>query len=574
MSSDFCGSFRLIEERLTRLRASEALTFEVEHTHRDGHVFPLEVSASMVSIGKDPVVLAFHRDIAQRKQAEASLRKISVAVEQSPVTVVITDAQGRIEYVNPKFTAVTGYSAAEAMGQNPRILKSGHFSPETYQGLWATLTSGATWEGVFHNRKKNGDLFWEAATIAPIKDSEGRITNYVAIKEDITERRRAEADLLETKLLMESIVNSTPDMIWSVDPEQFRLLSFNHSLADYFSRNRGIRIRIGMGQEELFPAGKAREYWYGLYRRALAEGSFSVDYHVSAGTHVLNLNFNLLEREGRVFGISVSGRDFTAQRNAQKEILRLNQGLEQRVRERTAQLEATNHELEAFSYSVSHDLRAPLQIVNGFSEALLEDYHGRLDEGARKYLTRIHLGAQRMGNLIDDLMKLSKTSRSELKVAECDLSALCGQVVGDLAELDPGRGVEFAVQPGMRVQADPQLMRVVLENLLGNAWKFTSKVPKARIAVGEAVTAGGERCFFVRDNGAGFDMAQADQLFNAFKRLHEAAEFEGSGIGLAIVQRVIHRHGGRVWAEAKPGEGARFHFTLPGRDEAGSAEGA
>jgi len=241
----------------------------------------------------------------------------------------------------------------------------------------------------------------------------------------------------------------------------------------------------------------------------------------------------------------------------------LNEDLEQRVRERTAQLEAANREMEAFSYSVSHDLRAPLRSIDGFSQALLEDCQDQLDAAGRQYLGRIRLGTQRMADLIEDLLELSKTSRAALDRGEVEVSGLARTVVDDLLRANPEAGVEVSIQPGLRAWADQHLLRVVLENLLGNAWKFTSKRPDPRVEVGEAVSAGGERTFFVRDNGAGFDMAHAGKLFQAFQRLHLSSDFEGTGIGLAIVQRIIHRHGGRIWAEAAPGEGAAFFFTLP-----------
>ena len=241
----------------------------------------------------------------------------------------------------------------------------------------------------------------------------------------------------------------------------------------------------------------------------------------------------------------------------------LNENLEQRVNERTAQLEAANREMEAFSYSVSHDLRAPLRSIDGLSQALLEDCQDQLDAAGRQYLSRIRLGTQRMGELIEDLLELSKTGRAELRRVEVELSGLARSVVDELARANPDSGVEVSIQPELRARADQHLIRVVLENLLGNAWKFTSKRRDPRIEFGGSVAPGGERIFFIRDNGAGFDMAHADRLFNAFQRLHLAADFEGTGIGLTIVQRIIHRHGGRIWAEAKPGEGASFFFTLP-----------
>jgi signal transduction histidine kinase/HAMP domain-containing protein len=228
----------------------------------------------------------------------------------------------------------------------------------------------------------------------------------------------------------------------------------------------------------------------------------------------------------------------------------------------TAALQAANRELEAFSYSVSHDLRAPLRSIDGFSQALLEDYAASLDAQAQDYLQRIRGATQRMAQLIDALLALSRITRVELRREDLDLTAIAQAIAADLQRQEPARQVAFVIAEGLRAAGDPRLLRVALENLLGNAWKFTATCPQACIEVGQRTQPDGARGFFVRDNGVGFDMAYADKLFGAFQRLHRASEFPGTGIGLATVQRIVHRHGGRIWAEGAVGQGATFSFTL------------
>jgi light-regulated signal transduction histidine kinase (bacteriophytochrome) len=251
--------------------------------------------------------------------------------------------------------------------------------------------------------------------------------------------------------------------------------------------------------------------------------------------------------------------DVTEKKVADNEVRRLNAELEQRVAERTTQLEATNKELEAFCYSISHDLRAPLRTIRGFTEVLLEQYATQLDERGQDFLRRTCEASSQMDRLIDDLLKLSRVSRAGIVTGEIDLSAIALQIFSELRHSEPARQIETKITPNLIGHGDERLMRLVLDNLLRNAWKFTGKQSQPRIEFGRAA----DGSFVVRDNGAGFDMAYAGKLFGVFQRLHSSAEFPGSGVGLAIVQRVINRHNGRVWANGKVNEGASFYFTLP-----------
>jgi PAS domain S-box-containing protein len=269
----------------------------------------------------------------------------------------------------------------------------------------------------------------------------------------------------------------------------------------------------------------------------------------------------LRDRGGALRGFADITHDKTETRAAEERIQQLNAELEERVRDRTAELARAVAELEAFSYSVSHDLRAPLRAIDGFSQALLGGAAASLDEKGRHYLDRIRAGAARMSELIDDLLLLSRVSRSDLRRAPVDVSALAAAIVSDLRRRDPERDVAVTIADGMHAVADQRLLAIALENLIGNAWKFTARRPTAHIEIG-VEDGGGEPVYFVRDDGAGFDMAYADKLFGAFQRLHAATEFEGTGIGLATAQRVINRHGGSIRAEGRPGAGATFFFTL------------
>src|SRR5690242_18792791 len=252
-----------------------------------------------------------------------------------------------------------------------------------------------------------------------------------------------------------------------------------------------------------------------------------------------------------------------ARDTALQQLAEANRDLERRVVQRTAELEAANRHLEAFSYSVSHDLRAPLRAISGFSDALAEECSAALGKEGLQYLERVRGGVRRMGELIDGMLGLSRVMKAELHRVPVDLSTLAEEVARDVRAAASDRSAQFLIHMGLRALGDPVLLRAVMTNLLDNAWKFTAKIPKAHIEFGQRGIEGDQPVFFVRDNGAGFDMNYAEKLFGVFQRLHRQDEFAGTGVGLATVQRIVNRHGGRIWAEARPNEGATFFFTLP-----------
>jgi PAS domain S-box-containing protein len=380
------------------------------------------------------------------------------------------------------------------------------------------------------------------------------------------ETARVRADEDNKRLLQ--VIDNTSAVIYMRDSEG-RYLLINRRYEQLFGVERE-RI-TGLTDHDLFPREIADEFRANDLK-ALACGE-AIQTEETAphpdGPHTyITVKYPITDATGHGYAICGISTDITDLKRAEEEAHLLNIGLEARVRERTAELEASTRELDAFAYSVSHDLRAPLRAVAGFSELLLEDYAGRLDETGRDYLARILAATARMSGLIDDLLSLSHATRAVPTWQQVDLTAIAHRVLADLeaADPDPDRRTQLIVEEGMCATGDAALLELALQNLLANAWKFTAKQDKALIHVGSAPAPGGGREFFVRDTGAGFDMRYADKLFVPFQRLHSREQFAGTGIGLAIVGRIISRHGGRIWAESAPEQGAVFRFVLPERD--------
>ena len=375
------------------------------------------------------------------------------------------------------------------------------------------------------------------------------------------QRRRAESDLETQGRSFRALFHANPLPMWVYDLATLRFLEVNDAASSVYGWTHDEFLRMTI--LDIRPQADALRMLEEVRRDQSAVTDWGTWQHLKRDGTIISAHVRSheLNYSGRRAVLAVA-EDVTEQVHTRAALQELNIELERRVAERTAELEAANQELESFSYSVSHDLRGPLRSIDGFSQALVEDYSDALDSNALDYLRRIRAAAQRMGGLIDDLLRLARVTRNELRHTDVNLATLAQDVVATLREQDPARAVEVRIAEPLPARGDAHLLGIAMENLLSNAWKFTSREPEAAVEVG-ALDQDGETVYFVRDNGAGFDMAYVHKLFGVFQRLHSPRDYEGTGVGLAIVHRVLTRHGGRVWAEAAPNDGATFYFTLP-----------
>ncbi len=397
---------------------------------------------------------------------------------------------------------------------------------------------------------------------SPLRDAEGRVRGSVGVFMDITERKRAQEKQAELASLLDlaHVIVMDPEYritYWSMGDE--RLYGYTREEALGRVTSELLRTQTTLHVDDMHEQLRRDGHWSGELRQVRRDGKL---------IYVASHQVLFRDANGKPSAVLEVNNDITEQKRVEEEFRRLNAELEQRVAERTSELRLANQglvvankELEAFSYSVSHDLRAPLRAVDGFSNALQKSFGEQLGERGADYLRRIRAAAQRMGELIDDLLGLSRATRMEVKREQIDLSDMVRELAEDLQRSGPDRGVEFVVQPGVQVSADKHLMQIAMRNLLDNAWKFTSTRDEARIEFG-VCDQDGVQVYYVSDNGVGFDPAYAGKLFTPFQRLHTESEFPGTGIGLALVQRVISKHGGRIWAEGSVDGGATFSFTL------------
>jgi PAS domain S-box-containing protein len=509
------------------------------------------------------LVVHFNRLVIERRRSEGSLRDneahLRVLFDSLPLAIGHADKEERITFVNRLYRTFYG-STPDPVGQTLRE----SLGERSYTVAEPNIRRCLSGEEIRYERsfaRDDGSRGIRSIRYVPDRDSSGQVVGFFALIEDITGRKQAEQALTEAEERYGSLLKASPDGIWIhseghlnyVNDALAKMLGYDSAEAltgrDIYmflppEQRDALRERITYTMTQRLPTPATQTVM-------LRQDGSRIDVETTGASYL---------QAGRYWTIAII-RDVTQRKVTEAQLQRLNDELEERVAKRTGELERANHELQAFSYSVSHDLRAPLRAISGFSNIVLEANEGKLDEASVKNLRRILTGAERISELIDDLLDLSRVSRQEMRTRNLDLSDLAGTVAASLAQAHPGRSVNVVIAPAMRVEADPGLLHIALENLLGNAWKFTSHTDAARIEVG-CEERDGERVYFVKDNGAGFDMEYADKLFGAFQRLHPQNEFEGTGIGLSIVQRIVAKHGGRIWAEAKPGAGATFHFTL------------
>ncbi len=550
--------------------------FEKRYLHKKGHLIWCLVSSSLVrdSKGNPLYFVSQVQDITESKRAQDELRKSKELFEKTFISqqdaLFILDAKSPPAIVdcNPSATKTFGYARQEMLGRTTAFL---HVSDEALKEFQARVYPAVEEQGFmylpeFQMKRKDGVILKTEHAVTPLTDRQGRRIGWISVIRDITARKRAEEELRQRSYDLNERVKEL-NCLYGIG----RLIETpGTSLEDIFQGTvdlipSGLQypeitcVRLILG-DRIFATGNFSETRWRLASDVTVhgdrEGSLEVYYleerrEGDEGPFLAeekSLLKTIVERLGRVI----------ERKRAEEEIQKLNRSLEIQA----AQLAAANKELEAFSYSVSHDLRAPLRTADGFSRALMEDYPDKLDERGKDYLTRIRRATQRMGQLVDDLLNLSMMVRKEMRSERVDLSEMARSIAGELRKTQPERQVELVVQKGVLARGDPSLLREVLENLLRNAWKFTGKQAQARIEFGET-REGVERVYFVRDDGVGFDMKYAEKLFVPFQRLHSIDEFPGNGVGLALVSRIIDRHGGRIWAEGEVEKGATFYFTLP-----------
>ncbi|MFL5306295.1 MAG: PAS domain S-box protein [Polyangia bacterium] len=595
---------RHLDDELRTAREAGSFHEEGWRVRRDGSRFWASVAITRID-GDDGELLGFAkitRDMTDKQQAQeaelerqrrelelAQLREreeqLHMLANSIPQLAWIADETGDIFWYNRRWYEYTGMTADQMKGAGWQRVHHPAELARVVDGFNRAVAAGEAWEDTFPIRNRTGEWRWFLSRAVPIRGADGRIFRWLGSNTDVTEqvelarqRDRLLKDVDFERARFEAVMNQMPAAVIVGEAPSGKLVFANSRMDAVWGhpliQSESIDDYARWGG--FHPDGRpyAPDEW--PLARAIQRGEIvdaeevAIDWPDGQRRWLRLSAAPVRAADGQILAGVVLCQDITDEKTAHRQLAEsearfraLTEELERTVAHRTQELLAANKELEAFSYSVSHDLRAPLRAIDGFSKALAEDYAALLPADAKELLSDVRQAAQRMAGLIDDLLRLSRVTRAPLTRTRVDLTRLAETVTADLRRGDPERDVTVHIQAGVTAEADEALIRVALENLFGNAWKFTARQPHPEIWFGSELV-DGTQAFFVRDNGAGFDMAYGDKLFVSFQRLHANSEFPGTGIGLATVQRVVRRHGGRAWAVGEPGRGATFSFTLDG----------
>jgi PAS domain S-box-containing protein len=569
------GTLAEVQSPVERVLRDGVVVGLANHTllvSRSGTMYPIADSAAPIRNGEGAttgVVLVF-RDQTKERAAQDELARAEERFrsffDNAPVGKSMTAPDGRLLRVNRALADMLGYSLEELQRCSFADITHPDDLPESRECVRALLAGECdTWTMEKRYLAKDGHLVWTRVVTGLQRDAQLIPIHLLTHVLDIADLKRAQAELAHKHTLLQNLIESVGRAIFSVDRE-YHYTSFNAHHAASIKARCGLDIELGHSALDCWRLPHDRAEAKDPIERALTGERLLTHSHfgedLQTRTYVEVGHYPIRNEADGIVGVAVIERDTTPQQRAEDALRALNEELDRRVVERTAQLEESNKELDAFSYSVSHDLRAPLRAIDGFSRILADEYAPHLDAEGKRFCAVIRENTAKMSQLIDDLLAFSRLGRAAMTLGRVDMESLVRSIYYELTTPETRVRIDLQVDPMPPAVADSTLMRQVWTNLLSNAIKFSSKRQRAVIRVGPSQGTG-DQAYVVTDNGAGFDMQYRDKLFGVFQRLHSHGEFDGTGVGLALVARIVRRHGGRVWGEGKVGEGASFYFALP-----------